>query len=230
MQRSGKGGALTGIQQRISSSLPLIIKILLGVELTLAVLIFFMEIGIIFIFDTYSYLFSSFFRLVKELSVERWWTINAITQSILFVLTIILIEITGNYVNTHGSTTSLYCSSTSTSSDAKYACSKYQLHQAQLAFAILMFFAALTFLGFFLYLRFLVKRFPEATTSTKPVSHVTRYPSTVPPLYTSKVIVPPTSGFPTTIRQDTSVTGPIKEITCPHCQVIIPLPVPKRTY
>ncbi|CAF1007340.1 unnamed protein product [Rotaria sordida] len=103
------------------------------------------------------------FKLVKQINSSQMWLINLICQCIALVFTIILIGITGNYVNTHQFASTLYCNSYGSGNKVfKNACSKYQLHQAQLAFAILIFFTQLFFIGLYVYLNIIVRPFPVA--------------------------------------------------------------------
>lgn len=94
------------------------------------------------------------------------WLINIVTQSISLVFIIILIGITGNYVDTKSGYQSVVCGSSSSAEEFKYVCTKYQLHQAQLAFAILMLFSAILLIGLFLYFYFVLRNFPDSATSS----------------------------------------------------------------
>ena len=76
------------------------------------------------------------------------WTKSTIAQICHLAFILVLIGISGNYVDTH-----------ILSEQEKSAASKYRLHQAQLAFAILMLFSILAFLGLYIYLIFIVKNF-----------------------------------------------------------------------
>ncbi len=172
---------------------------------------------------------------MKQTSEQRMWIINVITQSVLFLFTIILIGITGDYVTKHRAASVLYCSSDLTDLDIsyEYQCTKYQLHQAQLAFAILMFFSALLFIGLFLYLYFIVGSFPSPIITKINSSNNNDNPGVQQPRSWSAAPPPPPPPQLTPINV-TLVAQPsgsvLKEIKCPHCGTTLPLPIPKGTY
>lgn len=169
---------------------------------------------------------------MKQISEQRMWMINAVTQCILFLFAIILIGITGDYVNKHHVVISDYCSSDFTDLDksSKYPCTKYQLHQAQLAFAILMLFSAILYIGLFLYLYFVVRSFSSSLMT--PVDSSNKNNNQGVQQHRSWWPAPPSSQLPP--NNTTSMAPPIgsvlQEIKCPHCDTIVPLPVPKETY
>jgi hypothetical protein len=156
--------------------------------------------------------------------------INAITQCILFLFTIILIGITGDYVNKHGGTSD-YCSNGIIGFDEayKYLCTKYQLHQAQLAFAILMFFSAILFIGLFIYLYFVIRNFSSSVITVVNLSDNNNN-SVIQQLGIRRpapLSIPSPDNLTSIPVRNDSV---LKEIQCSHCRTILPLPVPKGTH
>ena len=88
---------------------------------------------------------------------SRLWATRAlIAEIVLLVFTLILIGITGDYVQNGGYAYSWYSYTASSSSSATtYATSifttKFQITQAQLAFGILLMFSGWTYVGIYIY-------------------------------------------------------------------------------
>jgi len=159
------------------------------------------------------------------------WLNNLITQAVAFVFTIILISITGNYVDKFKVFPTL-CSgvfSDILGSATKYACSKYQLHQAQLAFAILILFTQLLFIALYLCLRRVLK--PSMVEPSYPMPPQQQYqPNFVPQYVMPSNYGPTDQTAPNLVSSGNDNQTPLKEIQCQHCSAVIYLPMPKGTY
>jgi hypothetical protein len=159
------------------------------------------------------------------------WLNNLITQAVAFVFTIILISITGNYVDKFKGSLTL-CSSVfsgSMVSAMKYVCSKYQLHQAQLAFAILILFTQLLFIALYLYLRHFLK--PSMVGPSYPMPSQQQYqPNSVPQYIMPSNYGPTDQTASNLVSSGNDNQTPLKEIQCQHCSAVVYLPMPKGTY
>jgi hypothetical protein len=82
-----------------------------------------------------------------------WATRVLISQLVLIVFTLILIGITGNYVQTGGYISSNVYSSYVSDTSSSYN-TKYHIIQAQLAFGILLMFSGFTYVGIYIYVTY----------------------------------------------------------------------------
>lgn len=155
------------------------------------------------------------------------WMINTVTQFILFVFAIILIGITGDYVNKHYPYEPYYTSGLSNLAESLYyLLTKYRLHQVQLTFAVLMFFSAILFIGLFLYLYLIARSFSESVVkSVNPTNN--NNPSGIQQQQQISWVPIPSSNNQMSIATPSDVV--LKDIQCPHSHATVPLPVPNRT-
>ena len=158
---------------------------------------------------------------------ERWWRINIITQVILFVFSIILIGITGDYVSKHRVDSDI-CGYVSSEEDiCGYIRSKYSLHQAQLAFAVLMMFSAIPFIALFLYFQFVVRSFPLPGARVNPLNRG------IQPIKPQPIFYPRSSAQPPSINPVSIPLGynsASRQIHCSSCHTTLTVPASAQTH
>ena len=106
-----------------------------------------------------SFKYFHFVLVRKKNGSKDYSTRVLIAQIILVIFSIILIGITGNYVQTGGyvlSYTYGYTLTCGSSSSTTCYTTKYQLVQAQLAFGVLMMFSGFSYIAIYIYLCYIV--------------------------------------------------------------------------
>lgn len=146
------------------------------VEIVLTILIFILEIATLAV-STYSatgagiwcsipFLTAGILTILLVTKWNRsrlWATRVCIAQIVLLVFCFILIGIVGNYVSVQQSLVSLY---TTDSISASTFAVKYQIMQAQLAFAILLLFAGIAYIVYYCVVTYLALWKPFQTLDT----------------------------------------------------------------
>ena len=147
-----------------------------GVQIVLTTLIFILEIATLAV-STYSatgagiwcsipFLIAAILTILLVVKFDRsrvWATYVCIAQIVLLVFCFILIGIVGNYVSTQQTLVSLYGSYSISASTFQ---TKYQIMQAQLAFAILLLFSGIAYIVYYCVVTYLALWRPHRTLDT----------------------------------------------------------------